>query len=188
MKFNTALVLLSSLPALFAYKNVPKPEERYFNQIRPVGFEIPVRETIRQHHHGDMEQTQCGTSGRTYDVVGVDNTLFGSMRNGEKSWRCGMYLKLRFAKKDGSQKIVYGSLTDRIWQNGGVGFQSYKDMEAKAQQFGSQDWPDTRAFQFNDQVDLSEELHREIGGREGVNLDYDGQLYVTICPYAGQKC
>jgi hypothetical protein len=62
---------------------VPRKEKDYFDRVRPMGKEFEVKETIRIHHDGSMESTQCRTSGRTEDVVGVDNTLFGSIRDGE---------------------------------------------------------------------------------------------------------
>ena len=62
---------------------VPKKEKEYFDRVRPMGKEFEVKETIRIHHDSSMDSTQCRTSGRTEDVVGVDNTLFGAIRDGE---------------------------------------------------------------------------------------------------------
>jgi hypothetical protein len=101
---------------------------------------------------------------------------------------CGHYLKLRFVKKDGTEKIRYGRLTDRIWQNGGAGFVSPKDMEDFRERAKTPREADTRATNFYDQLDLSDSLHRKLGGRENVNLDYDGKLYATICPQKNTQC
>jgi hypothetical protein len=167
---------------------VPTKEKDYFDRVRPMGQEFEVKETIRIHHDSSMDSTQCRTSGRTEDVVGVDNTLFGAIRDGEVPDRCGHTLKLRFVKNDGSEKIAYGRLTDRIWQNGGAGFVSADDMEQFRMRAKTPRAADTRAHNFYDQLDLSEQLHRKLGGRDGVNLDYDGKLYMTICPSKASEC
>jgi hypothetical protein len=189
MIFSTTL-LLSMIPFNLAYYSVPRREADYFRKLVPEMRTYRVTETIRQHHDSAMDVTQCGTPGRDEDVIGIDDTAFGSVRNGEKPSRCGKWVKLMFYKKgESTPQIAYGRLQDRIWENAGVGFKSKQELQNFHHRMGSYSPADDRAYNFGyHQIDLSAQLHKKLGGRDGVNLDYDGHLEIMICNSDSRQC
>jgi hypothetical protein len=186
----STLLLLSLLPFNLAYYSVPRREADYFQRLVPSMRSFRTTETIRQHHDSAMDVTQCGTPGRDEDVIGIDDTAFGSVRNGEKPSRCGAWVKLMFYKKGESQpRLAYGRLNDRIWENAGVGFKSKAELQSFHRRMGSPVPADDRAYNFGyHQIDLSAQLHKKLGGRDGVNLDYDGYLDIMICNSTVTQC
>jgi hypothetical protein len=73
---------------------------------------------------------------------------------------CGRIVKLKYTKRNGGTRVIY---------------QKFRHKQS------SFNFPD-------DSVELNTELHKKLGGRDYVNLNYDGDLHLKICPKNASKC